>query len=471
MSDNHARLFASAVPGNGSSDIIGENGNGHEGETDVTQETRDVGPYTPDQSDNGQRGTSPVGQTGDVDDGEPNEIEQECIEQMDDLVENFRCNEITKLKALSSIISILDLNPSRSERAKDAAVEYYAKTLDEVQALSSSAVRRGTIAENAFDSRRQSPNPTESRRPTNQDAEIDELISQISRDSKRSRGQSSGTESDNELDLDGDRTSNKKRRVFESQMPWYTKEEEARRSGNKDCEESRRILHLFARDYKVVKQWIQTSRTAPLGFPGSEWDNIIRGQAVNLDAVFSSLHHVSAPKENVGRVGHTEISLGRSEPAKKVQTSGEWTSAWNATIKAVKFAFPHREQELREYGEYIEGHFSAKVISAHRRIILYDIAIRNEVGGGQNALLTDSHRFSRLFSAIVMPDGIESEHARLGSKRTTGKNSKTEICNRFNSINGCRNTAEDCRFRHACKKCKRVGHGEKSCDVKENSSA
>jgi hypothetical protein len=96
----------------------------------------------------------------------------------------------------------------------------------------------------------------------------------------------------------------------------------------------------------------------------------------------------------IGRVGHTEISLGRSEPAKKVQTSGEWTSAWNATIKAVKFAFPNREQELREYGEYIEGHFSAKVVSAHRRIILFDIAIRNEVGGGQNALLTDTHRFS-----------------------------------------------------------------------------
>ena len=71
--------------------------------------------------------------------------------------------------------------------------------------------------------------------------------------------------------------------------------------------------------------------------------------------------------------------------------SGEWTSTWNATVKATKFAFPHRENELREYGEYIEGHFSAKVPSSHRRIILYDIAIRNEVGGGQNTLLTNTH--------------------------------------------------------------------------------
>ena len=279
------------------------------------------------------------------------------------------------------------------------------------------------------------------------------------------RGQSP---SDSNNGDDFDRPSNKKRRVFESEMPWHVREEEARQNGNVECEESRRILQLFARDYKVVKQWIQTSQTAPLGFPSSEWDNIIKGQAVNLDAMFSSLHHISAPKENVGHVGSTEISLGRSEPAKKVQTSGEWTSAWNATIKATKFAFPHREHELREYGEYIEGHFSAKISSAHRKIILYDSAIRNEVGGGQNALLTDTHRFTRFYSAIVMPDGIESDHIKLGSKRSTGKTSKTEICNRFNSINGCRNSTDDCRFRHACK---RLGHRKEHCDVKEGSSA
>jgi len=93
-------------------------------------------------------------------------------------------------------------------------------------------------------------------------------------------------------------------------MPWYNREEEARCNGNTECEESRRVLQLFARDFKVVRQWIQTSQTAPLRFPTSEWDNIIKGQAVNLDAVFSSLHHISAPKENLGRMGSTEISLG-----------------------------------------------------------------------------------------------------------------------------------------------------------------
>jgi len=188
--------------------------------------------------------------------------------------------------------------------------------------------------------------------------------------------------------------------------------------------------------------------------------------------VLSSLHHISAPKENLGCVGSTEISLSRSEPSKKVQMSGKWTSAWNAAIKAIKFAFPHREQELRDYGEYIEGHFSAKVSSTHRKIILYDVAIRNEVGGGQNVLLTDIHCFSRFFSAIVMPDGIESNHTQSSSKRPAGKAStKTEFCNRFNSVNGCSNLADNCRFKHACKKCKRTTHGKESCNVKEGVNA
>ncbi|EDR00219.1 uncharacterized protein LACBIDRAFT_334345 [Laccaria bicolor S238N-H82] len=216
MSDDHANLFASAVPGNGSSNTTGEIGNDQQWDTDITQQTGHVGRYTPDQSDDGQQGTSPVRETGndqsgDVDNEERSEIEQECIEQMDDLVESFRTNEITKLKALSCIISILDLNPSRSEEAKDAAVEYYAKTLNEVHALSSSAIRRGRITQSAFDPKGQKSNPPQPRKSTDHDAETDELISQISRDSKRHRKEPSGNGSDNEFNLDLDGASNKKR--------------------------------------------------------------------------------------------------------------------------------------------------------------------------------------------------------------------------------------------------------------------
>ncbi|KAF8231922.1 hypothetical protein L208DRAFT_1274894, partial [Tricholoma matsutake] len=54
---------------------------------------------------------------------------------------------------------------------------------------------------------------------------------------------------------------------------------------------------------------------APQGFPKSKWKQIFKGEAVNLNVIFSSLHHLAPPKENVGHVRGTEISLGKTDPA------------------------------------------------------------------------------------------------------------------------------------------------------------
>jgi hypothetical protein len=122
----------------------------------------------------------------------------------------------------------------------------------------------------------------------------------------------------------------------------------------------------------------------PQGFPDTEWDHIIRGDPVDLDVVLSSLHHIAPVKENLGRVGSTQISLGQSDPARKITTSGEWTSAWNATARAITFAFPHRKEELQEYGEYMDSEFSARISSSHRKLFAFDKAVRHHVGGGTN---------------------------------------------------------------------------------------
>ena len=140
----------------------------------------------------------------------------------------------------------------------------------------------------------------------------------------------------------------------------------------------------------------------------SEWESIAKGKSINLDVVLSSLHHVTPVKENIGCLGLTEINFGSLEPVRQVHTSGEWMSAWNSVIKAMSFIFPHRSVELKEYGDYIDREFSSKVIEAHRKVILYDAAVQSEVGGRQNILLMDWHQFQHLYSAIVMPDGIES---------------------------------------------------------------
>jgi hypothetical protein len=151
-------------------------------------------------------------------------------------------------------------------------------------------------------------------------------------------------------------------------------------------------------------------------------------------------------------VGSTKISLGHSEPVRHVQTSSEWTLAWNATIKATLFIFPHHATELREYGDYIDREFSSKIIKAYQKIIFYNATVQAEVGGGQNVLLTDWQQFQHLYSAIVMPDGIESQYGQGAS--SSGGHTQLDICHQFNSTNGCPNNALTCQYHHICSKCK-----------------
>ena len=169
-------------------------------------------------------------------------------------------------------------------------------------------------------------------------------------------------------------------------------------------------------------------------------------------------------EERTGRLGDTEISFGVSEAKKRVSSASEWSTAWRRASKAISFAFPHRRDELLDHGEYIKSEFAAKHISSHHKLILYDIALRNEVAAGQHILLTDFGKFTHLYSAIVMPDGIESAIDKSTPKKT-GKsqgNGKPEPCNKFNAVT-CKNSDAECKYQHICKNCHKPGHGDKTC--------
>ena len=135
--------------------------------------------------------------------------------------------------------------------------------------------------------------------------------------------------------------------------------------------------------------------------------------------------------------------------------------------KAVVFLFPHRREELLEYSDHIEGLFAAKNTAAHSKVILYDQSVRNQVGGGQNILLTDYQRFSSLSEAILHADGVEYKGSGKGSQKGGGSSdrgdSKKEVCKRFNGQSGCRFPEDECYYKHVCKGCGKGGHGKSSC--------
>jgi hypothetical protein len=200
------------------------------------------------------------------------------------------------------------------------------------------------------------------------------------------------------------------------------------------------LLRTFNKDVKKSKFFVSITPGAPDNIPASQWEHIFKGEPIDLDQILSALYWITVVEERKARIGGTDIALGPIEAARKVTTSSDWLTAWRRAARATAFAFPHRARELEDYAEYIENEFAVKNSSGHHRIILFDVAVRNLVRGGQQMLLTDVHRFvSRLYSAIVLPDGIQYG----GSKGQPRK--REEICNQFND-KGCK--ASGCKYRH-----------------------
>ena len=125
-----------------------------------------------------------------------------------------------------------------------------------------------------------------------------------------------------------------------------------------------KLIESYTIDPRATKRSLVNEPDAP-EFPDSEWKNVISGQAVNLDAVLSGQLSTTHDNPKIEKFGDIEISFGAVEPTKVVKNGGDWSIAWNRTVRAIIFAFPHRIQELSIYGEYIINLFSVTHPSVH----------------------------------------------------------------------------------------------------------
>ena len=365
------------------------------------------------------------------------------LKDLEEITESYRGGKSSKTEAVASILRIIgeNVDVSLTQSQRDEAFDSY---LTEILAAPSTRDNSGQ---------------PESSGPRSGDKQEPSGPSASHSGTRKNRDSA-------DSDYDDDDKPSKKQHLLESDMPWYTETGESSSSySNPSCQETCRLLRAYNRDVSKAKFFIKIAPNSPTGIPSSQWERILKGEAVDLNQVFASLHHVVPDEERTGRLGDTEISFGVAEPRKRISTAAEWSTAWRRASKAIGFAFPHRREELLEYGDYIESEFAAKISSSHHKLLLYDIALRNEVAAGQHALLTDHQRFSRLYSAIVMPDGIEG-HTDKGSGKKPPKSNqggdKPDICNKFNA-GTCKNSDVECKYRHLCKNCRRPGHGNKEC--------
>lgn len=234
----------------------------------------------------------------------------------------------------------------------------------------------------------------------------------------------------------------------EENYPWSDASREYARDALSDSmRKTRQFIEIARRDISTALFSIQRTADAPPNFPISEWSNILHGRAIDLGTVYANMHMLQPVREAIGSVGGVPIRFPQVERGKGIKTASEWTAAWQRAVQATTIAFPHRRRELDAYGQYIISLFSSTQVSIHHRIILFDEAVRGLVGGGESYALTDQGAYQHLYTAYLMPGGVEaSKTAKKGANRQ-------EICRRFNILQtGCP-TGANCRYRHACLTC------------------
>ena len=93
-------------------------------------------------------------------------------------------------------------------------------------------------------------------------------------------------------------------------MPWAKYTSVTATAPNPTCTETVRLLKLYDNDIKGCKFHVNVASDAPENIPGSQWEQIFKGEPIDLDQVLSSLHRrglVCAPRFPSG------ISRNRSD--------------------------------------------------------------------------------------------------------------------------------------------------------------
>jgi hypothetical protein len=356
---------------------------------------------------------------------------QDILLECNSLVETYRKGEASKASVYADIQSKLLATLGDDRSRSDAAFGSFIATIESLDSEVEAAARRGRLT--ALNPLQRSPSPPVSI-PDGHESE--------------------------------DEPASKKIKVDESTYAWVASRKDKHTALRDTLAKTLELIETYTIDPKATKRSLINQPDCP-EFPDTEWKNIIAGRAVNLDAVLSGQLSTTQDDPKVEKFGDLEISYGAVEPTKTVKNGGDWTIAWNRTVRATIFAFPHRIHELSSYGEYIVNLFSVTHPSIHSRVVAFDRAVRKRIGSVRNLELTDFEKFADLKIAHMDSIGVSvvsnTTKDKGDQKGKKGKNWKRdEPCNKWNE-GRCSQAEEDCRRLHVCNKCGKGGHKGKDC--------
>jgi len=151
----------------------------------------------------------------------------------------------------------------------------------------------------------------------------------------------------------------------------------------------------------------------------------------------------------------SEENLNQQNLCAVPKTGTLHTPSW-----AMRFAFPHRLDELDDYGNYIHQKFAQNISKYHSRIIAFDKAVRKRVSRRRDLQLTDFDQFADLYEGHFSLSGCctNDDANPSSSKRQKG----VDYCKRWN-FKTCSRSDSSCNYWHVCARCGSLEHPEKTC--------
>jgi len=243
------------------------------------------------------------------------------------IVHKFQSRESLKPRA-SLLLQKTIPQESISEDAYESAYGAYLDMLDNFEAYRQGS--SGQVGETCQRVKEDSPR-------NHDDGEHFRMEAQSSRSAKQPRSPST--------DGEGDKYTNRTRLDFKA-LPWNGDPSTQDRSFAQlfpSLQKTNTLLKNFSRDIKQSRSSLLNCNRSLPQFPQSEWLNLLSGNAIDLDHVFSNIYTISCDvKESVEIGKQIEVLHGASKPAKTVKTHGDWVIAWDSLVDATLFVFEHR---------------------------------------------------------------------------------------------------------------------------------
>jgi hypothetical protein len=406
--------------------------------------TRDANTNAPNAQAGAQEGIRGTGEP--VSEAAGPLIQPDVVERCEKVVQEYRLGNVDKTTAILELTRAIP-NDADKRELFDRAFRSYCSMLDSFERFREGAREKAPV-----------PVTTNGTQPSDtqeSSAQIDLQAGGSAAADKRAR--SSEPEED---------AHPSKKRVDVNQLPWLAGSKLAAANLPESLRVTQSLLENFSRDPKYTKSTIVNAFDCPQ-FPETEWTNLIAGRAVDLDHVLSGLFTITQATRKAERFGDLEIEFGTAAPAKTVKTHGDWVSAWQPTVDATIYVFPHRETELRSYGRHILQLFAASPVELHPNIVNYDKAIRIRTAQRRDLLLTDTHAFGDLFMYWIQ--NAKPARQTRGSQGRKGEgsssNKRRDPCRRYNEAR-CPNSNNSCNYAHVCAKCRGNDHIESECGKK-----